>query len=159
MCLINDAVYIAKYDNGEWTATGKQFKVPYVFKSLFDKSSPIDIKDMAEVKSSNTALYLDMNEGLTEGEHNYMFIGKVGQFTPVKEGFGGGNLVVKAIDKDGNVKYDYAQEAKGYKWKETANIDNLEEIDREFYINKVNDAKEVINSFGDYVDFMEGEIA
>ena len=158
MCLINDAVYIAKYDNGEWTATGKQFKVPYVFKSLFDKSSPIEIKDMAEVKSSQTALYLDMNEGLPEGEHNYMFIGKVGQFTPVKAGFGGGELVVKAIDKDGNEKYDFAQESKGYKWKETANIDNLEEIDREFYINKVDNAKLAINEFGDFVEFMEGEI-
>ena len=35
MCLVNDAVYIAKYKDGkhagEWTATGTQFAVPYVF--------------------------------------------------------------------------------------------------------------------------------
>ena len=41
MCLVNDAVYIAKYKDGthagEWTATGTQFQVPYVFKKLFSK--------------------------------------------------------------------------------------------------------------------------
>ena len=31
MCLVNDAVYIAKYKDGGWTATGTQFQVPYVF--------------------------------------------------------------------------------------------------------------------------------
>ena len=36
-CLVNDAVYVAKTDKGEWTATGTQFQVPYVFKSLFSK--------------------------------------------------------------------------------------------------------------------------
>ena len=30
MCLVNDAVYIAKHD-GKWDATGAQFAVPYVF--------------------------------------------------------------------------------------------------------------------------------
>ena len=45
MCLVNDAVYIAKYKDGkhagEWTATGTQFQVPYVFKKLFTKE-PIE---------------------------------------------------------------------------------------------------------------------
>ena len=35
MCLVNDAVYIAKYKDGKWTATGTQFQIPYVFKKLF----------------------------------------------------------------------------------------------------------------------------
>ena len=166
MCLVNDAVYVAKYateeeciqmygyspeDNskhgGEWTATGKQFKVPYVFKTLFDTSSPIDIYDMGEVKSSQTALYLDNNEDLSLDEHNYCFVGKVGQFTPVKEGKGGGDLVVIAKDKEGNDKYDFAQEAKGYKWKQTLEIHDLDDIDRNFYIEKVDAAKDVINEF------------
>lgn len=67
MCLVNDAVYIARYKDGkhagEWTATGAQFQVPYVFKKLFSKE-PIEFKDMCETKSVSTALYLDMNEGL-----------------------------------------------------------------------------------------------
>lgn len=84
MCLVNDAVYIAKYadadacmklydyvpgDNkkhpGEWTATGTQFAVPYVFKTLFSKE-PIVFEDMCETKSVKTALYLDMNEQLPD---------------------------------------------------------------------------------------------
>lgn len=89
MCLVNDAVYIAKYakaedcekmhgyipgDNkkksGKWTATGTQFAVPYVFKKLFSKEE-IVFSDMCETKSVSTSLYLDMNEnieGLTPDE-------------------------------------------------------------------------------------------
>ena len=48
MCLVNDAVYIAKYaDTGEWTATGAQFAVPYVFKTLFSHEK-IDFDDICE---------------------------------------------------------------------------------------------------------------
>lgn len=65
MCLVNDAVYIARYDNGEWTATGAQFAHPYVFKKLFSKE-PIATKDLSETKSVTTALYLDLDEGLPD---------------------------------------------------------------------------------------------
>jgi hypothetical protein len=66
MCLVNDAVYIAKYKDGkhagEWTATGKQFQVPYVFKTLFSKE-PIEFEDLCETMSVTTSLHLDFNEG------------------------------------------------------------------------------------------------
>ena len=65
MCLVNDAVYIAKYKDGEWTATGTQFQIPYVFKTLFSRE-PIEFNDMCETKSVTTALYLDMNESLPD---------------------------------------------------------------------------------------------
>lgn len=69
MCLVNDAVYIAKYKDGkhagEWTATGTQFAVPYVFKTLFSKE-PIEFCDLCETKSVKSALYLDMNETLPD---------------------------------------------------------------------------------------------
>lgn len=76
MCLVNDAVYIAKYDEygirnkggkhpNEWTATGTQFQVPYVFKTLFSHE-PIDFEDLCETKTVQTALYLDMNEDLPD---------------------------------------------------------------------------------------------
>lgn len=64
MCLVNDAVYICKYD-GKWDATGTQFAVPYVFKTLFSKE-PIEFDDMCETKSVTSALYLDMNENLPD---------------------------------------------------------------------------------------------
>lgn len=72
MCLVNDAVYIAKYAwaeksklIGKWTATGAQFAQPYVFKTLFS-NEPIEFKDLCETKSVSTALYLDMNESLKD---------------------------------------------------------------------------------------------
>lgn len=69
MCLVNDAVYIARYKDGDglgkWTATGTQFQVPYVFKTLFSKEE-ILFEDMAETKEVKTAIYLDMNEGLPD---------------------------------------------------------------------------------------------
>ena len=72
MCLVNDAVYIARYSEderndhpGEWTATGTQFQVPYVFKTLFSRE-PIRFADLCETKSCTTALYLDMNESLPD---------------------------------------------------------------------------------------------
>lgn len=69
MCLVNDAVYIAKYKggkhDGEWTAIGAQFAHPYVFKTCFSREEII-FKDLCETKTVNTALYLDMNEGLID---------------------------------------------------------------------------------------------
>lgn len=80
MCLVNKAVYIAKYDDhgirnkggkhaGEWTATGTQFQVPYVFKTLFSHEK-IEFSDMCETKSvtGEDAIYLDFNEDLV---HDY----------------------------------------------------------------------------------------
>lgn len=69
MCLVNDAVYIAKYKDGkhagEWTPTGAQFAVPYVFKKLFSHED-ITFNDMCETKAVTSALYLDMNENLPD---------------------------------------------------------------------------------------------
>ena len=72
MCLVNDAVYIARYLNkdgtpGKWTATGTQFAVPYVFKTLFSHE-PIEFDDMCETKSVTSSLYLDTNEDLPNVE-------------------------------------------------------------------------------------------
>lgn len=70
-CLVNNAVYIAKCAEddpesaGMWTATGAQFAVPYVFKTLFSHEK-IVFEDMCETKSVQTALYLDTNERLPD---------------------------------------------------------------------------------------------
>lgn len=72
ICLVNDAVYIAKlaYDDpedpGKWTATGTQFAVPYVFKTLFSHDA-LEFGDFCETKSvKNASIYLDMNEQFAE---------------------------------------------------------------------------------------------
>lgn len=74
LCLVNKAVYIAKYDEcgirnkggkhaNEWTATGTQFQVPYVFKTLFSHE-PIEKRDLCETKSVTRGgqIYLNFNE-------------------------------------------------------------------------------------------------
>ena len=210
MCLVNDAVYIAKYksaeecqkmygyvpgDNkkkgGKWTATGTQFQIPYVFKKLFSREE-ILFEDMCETKSVSTSLYLDLNENLpdvseyekefskaesdykkgllsditfentcqqlnpliAEG-HDYHFIGKVGQFCPIKAGRGGGLLV---REKDG--KYYAATGAKGYRWLESEmvrELDKTADIDRTYYDKLVNEAVEAISQYGDFEWFVSDD--
>lgn len=206
MCLVNDAVYIAKYKDGkhagEWTATGTQFQVPYVFKSLFSRE-PIEFEDMCETKTVTSALYLDMNEDLpdvTEEEktkllrrtpsdqwskadqtrllkwdhisdeelneaiekgHNYIFIGKVGRFCPIKSGHGGGLLCREATDtKTGETKYVSATGAKGYRWLESEMVHELGKenvIDRSYYNNLVDAAIEEISKYGDFYQFVSDD--
>lgn len=178
MCQINDADYVAKYmsvsvcetiygyspkDNVEhmegWTATGAQFQVPYVFKNLFSRE-PIEFKDMCETKEVKSALYLDMNEGLPEGEHDYRFVGKVGSFCPIKDGCGGGVLLREATDKEGNIKYDSATGAKGYRWLESEMVEKLnkqDDIDKSYYNKLVNDAKDSISEYNDFDWFVSDD--
>lgn len=199
MCLVNNAVYIAKYKDGEhageWTATGAQFQVPYVFKKLFSKE-PIEFSDMCETKAVSTALYLDMNEGLpdvsmyeavrdirrsgkdsgqlkgkelrlwndnrhiTDEEldsliaegHNYVFVGKVGRFCPVKDDCGGGVLLREGKDKYGCVSYSAPSGTKDNRWLESELIKTLgkeADIDRSYYNAMVDAAADSIREYGD----------
>ena len=156
MCLVNDAVYIAKYDNGEWTATGTQFQVPYVFKTLFSHE-PIEFEDMCETKSvSKGDLYLDMNENLPEDEHNYIFVGRVGSFCPIKPGHNGG--ILYRVNDD---KYYAAAGTKGYRWLEAETVKVLEKensIDKTYYEALVHDAVTDISKYGDFDWFINDSI-
>ena len=164
MCLVNDSVYIAKYKDGkhagEWTATGKQFAVPYIFKTLFSKEE-ILFNDLCETFEVKTALYLDTNENLPEGEHSYHFIGKVGQFCPVKSGVGGGILLREGKDKDGNQKFGAATGSKGYRWLESEMVYNVkdlrESIDRSYYDRLVDEAVKAISEYGDFEWFVSDD--
>lgn len=163
MCLVNDAVYIAKYKDGkhagEWTATGKQFAVPYVFKKLFSKEQ-IDFEDMCETMSVSTALYLDKNESLPADEHDYRFIGKVGSFCPIKPGRGGAELLREGTDKEGNTKYSAATGSKGYRWLEAETVKTLDkvgDIDRAYYDKLVDDAVTTISKYGDFEWFVSDD--
>ena len=163
MCLVNNAVYIAKYKDGkhagEWTATGAQFAVPYVFKNLFSKEE-IVFDDLCETKSVSTALYLDTNEGMPEGEHNYHFVGKVGEFCPIKPGCNGGELLREGKDKEGNVKYHSATGAKGYRWLESDmvySLDKRKDIDYSYFNKLVDDAVDTISKYGDFEWFVSDD--
>lgn len=150
MCLVNNAVYIARYRNddggvGEWTATGAQFAEPYVFKTLFSHED-LTFDDYCQTKSVTTALYLDMNENLGDDEHNYIFIGGTGSFVPVVEGAGGGILV---REKDG--KYLSAAGAKGYRWLEAETVKTLhkeDDIDVTYFAKMADEAVAALEEFG-----------
>lgn len=202
MCLVNDAVYIAKYKDGkhagEWTATGTQFQVPYVFKKLFTRES-IEFEDMCETKSVASALYLDMNESLPdvskledevaalkkkyadekgdlpfdideqitnlnseiEKGHSYHFVGKVGQFCPIKPGCGGGVLLRETENKKTKEKgYAAATGSKGYRWLESEMVRELgkqDDIDRGYYNGLVDEAVKSLSSYGDFERFVADE--
>lgn len=217
MCLVNDAVYIAKYDEfgertkggrhaNQWTATGTQFAVPFVFKKLFS-GEEITFDDMCETKSvsGNGAIYLDFDENdilrreevekekdtfekvhschmfdangkkkrvfsvetLSEDEradyndilsrieslHNRKFVGRVGQFCPMKEGAGGGKMLREA---DG--KYSAVAGTKGYRWMESEVVRELgleDQVNKEYYYDLANKAFETIGEYGDPEMFRE----
>ncbi|MCC2832075.1 DUF5906 domain-containing protein [[Clostridium] innocuum] len=202
MCLVNDAVYIAKdASDGHWTATGTQFQIPYVFKNLFTKES-ITFDDMCEIKAvSKGTLCLDMNEGFPDvskeekellkiqrglrvhmhyhvyGEcnmsaeqyeaaiaelksiidtgHKYIFVGKVGQFCPIKPDCGGGILY-----RENEGKYYAAAGTKGYRWLESEMVKELnkeDDIDKNYYDNLANEAIETISKYGDFEWFVSDD--
>lgn len=240
MCLVNDAVYIARYatvekccdlygkeyvesqkdvckDNKkhpyDWTATGTQFQIPYVFKKLFSRE-PIGFEDMCETKSVTSALYLDMNEDLpdvselervsslrksayiqlpdgkrfldhetpkkdqnllgtwehmtdeelaaeiTKG-HSYHFVGKVGQFCPIKPGCGGGILLRETENKKTKEKgYAAATGSKGFRWLESEIVREFGKedcIDRSYYDKLVDAAAHDISQLGDFEWFISDD--
>lgn len=179
MCLVNDAVYIAYTKDNKWTATGTQFAVPYVFKTLFSKE-PIEFKDLCETKNVTAGdIFLDMNEGYPEvanlekeaakikkaGKeipkellddiakgHNLKFVGRVGQFCPIKEGCGGGILY-----RVQNGKNYAVTGTTGYRWLESEMVRAFKKedcIDKRYYQKLVDDAIEAINKYGDANCFM-----
>lgn len=80
--------------------------------------------------------------------HNYIFIGRVGQFCPIKPGCGGGLLM---REKDG--KYYAATGSKGYRWLESEmvrELNKINDIDRSYYNKLCDDA---VANIAQYCDF------
>lgn len=145
MCLVNKAVYIAKYafpHEGEWTATGKQFQEPYVFKKLFTKE-PIEFEDYIQTKQVKTAMYLKFPDG---AKH---FVGKVGSFVPIKPERGGAELL--RMNNEGEIK-DAVVGTKGYRWKEASIVRFMhqeQDVDTSYAEMLADEAKQAIEQFVD----------
>ena len=217
ICLVNKAVYIAKLTEDDpewldacekakkdgapiptrWTATGTQFAVPYVFKTLFSKE-PLTFKDFCEKKKVQGIIFKDMNEELedvslfervkqTRGKieravkitnkaraeaeeysymsedeldaeiekgHNYMFVGKVGNFVPIKPGCNGGILYRYDDKKD---KYSAVTGTDGYRWQEAEIIQKTgreQDVDESYHQELADKAVEAISEYGDFEWFV-----
>jgi len=208
ICLVNNAVYIAKCAEddpempGQWTATGAEFAVPYIFKTLFSKE-PIKFEDLCETKEVKAGeIYLDMNEDipqLTPDEeklleklkkawdsdsplelekiqkklnigfeemgklysdlcakeqqsHNLIYVGRIGQFCPIKAGCGGGVLY-----RVQNGKRYAVSGTTGYRWLESEMVKTLHKedcIDKDYFRALVDSAR---SSVEEYVNFDEFE--
>lgn len=217
ICLVNKAVYIAKLTEDDpewveacekakkdnkpmptrWTATGTQFAVPYVFKTLFSKE-PLSFKDFCEKKKVQGVIYKDMNEELedvtlferikkTRGKidrdvkvtnkaraeaeeysylseeeldaeiakgHNYMFVGKVGNFVPIKPGCNGGILYRYDDKKD---TYAAVTGTDGWRWQEAEIIQKTgreQDVDESYHQELADKAVEAISKYGDFEWFV-----
>ena len=197
MCLVNDAVYIAWVASGKhantWSPTGKQFAVPYVYKTLFSHED-LDFYDLCETFSvQKGALFMDCNEGypdVTDAEkrvakltaakrkalreggpiplddelltaeqevakgHNYVFVGRVGLFTPVIDGVGGAHLYRKRPEGG------YSSVANGvdYRWLEAETVlalDLQSKIDYSYFDKLAADAVAAIEEYIPFEQFIQ----
>lgn len=191
MCLTNNAAYIARYDNGKWTATGKPYIIPYIFKRLFSREE-VTFADMCTAFEAKKGMfYLDDNESLPDvsefekeldkvnkkiaklGEeapkdlydyrdeliekikvgHRYIFVGKVGNFVPIKTGSGGALLMRESAPG----KYAAAPGTTGYRWMEAEKVvaaNYYDHIDDLYFENQIADVIATISKFGDYEWFV-----
>jgi hypothetical protein len=148
--LVNDAVFVARYGwhaedesrVGTWTATGKQYQHPVVFKTLFSKE-PLLPRDYVEVKQvQKGVMYLVSLENEVR-----QFVGKFGAFVPVLDGR-------QLVRIDGE-KVGAVTGTKDYLW-ELDEIVMHEDftIDMRYFQGLVDDGIANINKYGSFDEFV-----
>ena len=151
LCLVNDAVYIARKDN-KWTAVGSQFQHPYVFKTLFS-GEELDFDDFCENRTVlQGTMYLDREghdgkDGLDY--RNMHHLGRAGRFVPVQEG--GGTLYRVKDDK-----YYAVTGTKGHKWIQANVAQSMPDlkIDMTYFDALKEEAIKTIEEFGSFREFV-----
>lgn len=133
--LFNDAVYIAKNEKGEWSATGAQFQHPYVFKKILSHEE-VTFDDLCETRNVvKGEIYID------EGDKE-RFVGRIGRFVPILPGHGGGAML-RIADVDGERRKYAVTGTKGWGWLEAERVQEfkLEEfIDYSYFDHLVEKA-------------------
>ncbi len=98
-------------------------------------------KDFASM--SDAELQAEIAKG-----HDYHFVGRVGQFCPMKPGTGGGLLL-----REAKTKMVSAGGGKGYRWMESEMVRELhkeDDIDRSYYDRLADEARDTISKYGDF---------
>jgi len=178
-CLVNKAVYIAR-QGSEWHAKGAQFAHPVVYKGLFTKE-PFTFDDYCETKQVSVGeIYMDFDSlkpmalvereesdelpmGVITGEadlpveRNMHFVGRIGRFVPVKEGYGG--AILYRVDKKKNQKFNIAG-TKGYFWVLEDHAKVLQEkhgndfLDMSYFEKLIEKARDDIDYYGPFAEFV-----
>jgi hypothetical protein len=166
MCLVNNAVYIAREQDGTWSPTGAQFAHPYVFKTLFSKEK-IEFKDLCEAKSvsGEGEIYIVHGEDAEDGTGANQapeggaqatvkkYVGKTGLFCPVLPDAGGGQLKRIAGEKS-----SFVTGTSDYLWMESEEVVKRglqSKIDMQYFYGLVADARGNMAKFGDVDSFLE----
>ena len=93
--------------------------------------------------------------------HKRVFVGKVGEFCPMKIGIGAGLLVAEGKDPfSGDVSFGSVNDTKGFRWLESESVVNLKAedmIDRSYFDKLVDDAKESMMVYCDYDWFVSDD--
>ena len=128
----------------------------------YNRNNP-DAKPMKLLSKFSNTTDDDLAKYYYEG-HDYRFIGRVGQFTPVKPGHGGG-LLVRRVDDDPEefvsilgCKYQSVTGTKNYRWLESEMVKELkkeDDVDVGYYEEQVTKAINAINEFGSFDRFID----
>lgn len=139
--LLNDAVYVCRED-GKWSATGKQYQHPVVFKTLFTKEEIVP-QDYVEVKQvAKGHMYL-----INQDETVKHFVGKFGAFVPVLDGR-------QLVRIDGE-KMGAVTGTKGFLWElDTIALKAKMEVDTRYFQELVDDGIANIEKHGSYTEFV-----
>ena len=155
LCLVNDAVYIARKDD-KWDAVGAQFQHPYVFKKMFS-GEDITFNDLCETKQvSQGSIYLDLDHNrpaaLSGNVEDMQFVGRIGRFVPVKPDTAGGGILWRVKDD----KKFAVTGTKGYFWAEAYVAEKLPKsaIDMTYFETLVDKARDTIEFYGPYADLI-----
>lgn len=117
---------------------------------LYNESHPEKLKKLSPkyVNMTDDEVRNDISKG-----HDYRFIGRIGQFTPIRPGLGGGLLM---REKDG--KYSSVTGTKGFRWLESEMVkqsDKEDDVDMSYYEKLASDAVDAINKYGSFDRFVD----
>jgi len=123
-------------------------------KELLKRINNIENPDNVMKLNSDLESYSneDLENKIAEG-HNFIFIGRVGRFIPIKPGAGGGILLALR-----NGKYNSVNGTKDFRWLEAEVVKNVhKEGDRDlnYYKNLIDKAIKFIEQFGSFEHFID----
>lgn len=136
-----------------------QTRIKALNKKLHNSDEALSELDIEKIQAELDDLAKDiaaLDEEIVTG-HAYSFVGKAGEFMPIRPGLGGGLLMRKETDGS----YSYATGAKGYRWMESESLQPIKDwkryIDIRYFAGLVDVAIDTINKYGDFTIFVQGE--